>query len=473
MNELDRFFLQSNTRLVLARWLYLLIGIMTIVFLVYGRNNNLSSDIILPEGQLMIIFFLTALVNFFWLFISQFLEAREYIKLGKIFGLFQIIFDLLIVFLVVSLIHDQVLIAPIIFIWPIAEAVILFNVLGPVITAFGSSLLLAYLKGDQPGEVLLFGGSFLFTSLIFSYYYQQIKPFNIFLKQKEKVEDRSNQNEQIKLVRQFGHKVEDVNRKLYAKDLELKLMRQELETLEEAKSKFISVTAHQMRTPLSAIKWTFNMLIDGQLGEINEEQKKFIQQGSESADRMIGIVNSLLQVDNIDAKWHENDKLETVDLVTLIAGVINEFSNQIRSKEIDFVFKEPASNLPTIEADPSKVKMVIENLLDNAIKYTPEKGRVSIEIRDDKVNSAQNSIEVIIRDSGIGIPSNEQNNLFTKFFRASNAVSVEPNGSGVGLYIAKDIIERHNGALWFESKASQGTSFHFTIPISQPKTDKV
>ncbi len=281
--------------------------------------------------------------------------------------------------------------------------------------------------------------------------------------------------QQIKELEKVNNELEEKNRELYSKELGLTLANRKLQSLEEAKSKFISVTTHQLRTPLAAVKWTLDMAAKGQLGAVTDEQKKYLLQGLVSTERVISIVNDLLKVDSMDAE-RVDYHFQPTDLVKLISNVIFEFTSQAALKKINFLFLRPQNTIPKVEIDDDKIRMVIENLIDNAIKYTPEGGKVTIRISDERVNSAEGALEVIVTDSGIGIPSSESEKVFQKFFRASNAIKSEPDGSGLGLFIARDIIEKHHGAIWFENRSSgdlsvgnQGTSFSFSLPLHQKK----
>lgn len=483
VNEIEQFRIESNVRFVLMRWLYLVLGIGFSALIIYLQSQTSSALAITTQtakavGPLMIVFFAAALFNFLFLFICQYIENKQSVLLGRLVSGLQIMSDLTLTGLVVIFLYPEFTWSALLFLIPLTEAIVLFDFLVPIGVGLISGVILAsvrlgglYLPGDPTliGQELAYGASYLLMALVLSHNYQLIKPFNIFAVQKKVAKQNLAHDEQLQWVRKYGQKMEENNRKLYAKELELKLAKQELSALDEAKSKFISVTAHQMRTPLSGIKWTFNMLMSGQLGPVNEEQKKFIAQGSEGAEKMITIINSLLHVDNIETKWSDI-KLNEMNVDALLDNVLVEFSNQLTSKKINFKLEKPNNVLPSIEADPGKIRMVLENLIDNAIKYTPENGTITVKVDDQKINTASHSVEIIVKDSGIGIPSSEQSKIFQKFFRASNAVATEPDGSGVGLYIAKDIIEGHHGTLWFESTAGQGTEFHFTLPIRQPQT---
>lgn len=262
----------------------------------------------------------------------------------------------------------------------------------------------------------------------------------------------------------YKTKYEEANRRLYAKDLEVKLIKQELSTLEEAKSKFISVTAHQMRTPLSAVKWTFNILRDGSMGKLTDEQIEFVKKGEEATEKMIGIINHLVTVDSI-VTVADQTKMAPVNISNLLTDTLAEFANQLKSHRLVSDLKTPEGELPLIMADYAKLKMVFENLIDNAIKYSLEGTTVSVTVSDENLNTANSSLTIKVSDQGIGIPKKEQAKIFSKFFRAKNAVIKEPDGSGVGLFIAKDIIEEHGGSMRFESEEGKGTTFFISLPV--------
>lgn len=282
------------------------------------------------------------------------------------------------------------------------------------------------------------------------------------------IKEANLKTKQIAELEKINKELEDKNRELYAKEVELIMANKRLLSLESAKSKFISVTTHQLRTPLAAIKWTFDMAIKGHLGEVNNEFHSFMQKGFQSTERVISIVNDLLKIDTIDA-----DKVEftfkPTNIVELINNVISEFCNQIKSRQLEVVFEKPDKEMPFLEIDKDKIRMVLENLIDNAIKYNELNGKVFIKISDSRLNSAESSLQISITDSGIGIPADEEDKIFQKFFRASNAIKQEPDGSGLGLYITREIIEKHHGAIWFERGKNGGTSFVFTLPLHQKK----
>lgn len=266
--------------------------------------------------------------------------------------------------------------------------------------------------------------------------------------------------------KKLNQELEVYAKQLFDKDFELTLANKRLQNLEQAKSKFVSVTTHQLRTPLSAIKWTFHMLLGGSLGSVTVDQRNFLQKGYDSTQRIITIINDLLNVDYIEADKSDYNFL-AVNPVELIEGIMFEFINVAASKKIKLSFIKPSNRLPSVAADPVKISMALENLIDNALKYTPAAGRVTISLSDARINSVRPSLEVVVADTGIGVPAAEKDKLFHRFFRGSNAIRLEPDGSGLGLFITRDIIEKHGGEIWFESKVGEGTNVHFTLPVFQ------
>jgi len=231
--------------------------------------------------------------------------------------------------------------------------------------------------------------------------------------------------------------------------------------VERMKTEFVSLAAHQLRTPLSAIKWTLRMLLDGDLGAITEEQKDFVEKTYRSNERMIGLINDLLDVTRIE-EGRYLFKPTLADIETLVQFVVNSYKEEIKKREIKFEFKKPAEKLPLILIDVEKIRLAIQNLLDNAVRYSRPGGEVTISLEYDK-----KEIELSIKDSGVGIPKDQQARVFTKFFRAANVMRMETEGTGLGLFIAKNIIEAHGGKIWFESEEGKGSNFYFTLPVEK------
>lgn len=258
------------------------------------------------------------------------------------------------------------------------------------------------------------------------------------------------------------------NRELEAKDLELTLANRRLAELDKVKSEFVSVASHQLRTPLAAVKWVFHMMTGGDLGSITDEQKYFLTRGGESADRIIAVVNNLLDI-GLAKDGAREFKFVPVNLSELVDGVVFEFYHAAKEKKIELAAEQLRSNIPPVEADPVRLIMALENIIDNAVKYTKPGGKVTITINDDRINSARSTVEIVVTDTGIGIPLAEQGRIFDRFFRCANAVKMVPDGVGLGLATAREILIRHGGELRFVSKEGEGTSFFLVIPVRQPE----
>ena len=231
--------------------------------------------------------------------------------------------------------------------------------------------------------------------------------------------------------------------------------------VERMKTEFVSLAAHQLRTPLSAIKWTLRMLLDGDLGEITAEQRDFIEKTYSSNERMIALINDLLDVTRIEEGRYLYKPILT-DFEPICQFVINSYQDEIKRKKLKLEFKKPEKKLPQVKVDVEKIRLVIQNLLDNAVRYTPAGGEIIISLAQ-----AKKAIEFSIKDTGIGIPKDQQERVFSKFFRGTNVIRMETEGSGLGLYITKNIIEAHGGKIWFESGAGKGTTFYFSLPTKE------
>jgi len=248
-------------------------------------------------------------------------------------------------------------------------------------------------------------------------------------------------------------------RMLVRRDLELTRANERLQKLDEVKSNFISVVAHQLRTPLSGIKWTLNLLTSEDLGALKTEQKTFLMKAYESNERMISLVNDLLGADRVES-GKLRYQFQPVPIGDVVDSVLFELIPQAKLKHITIKFVERAENLPKIRADAEKLRAVMQNLLDNAIKYSRDGGQVDIGFRP-----SGKEMLVFIKDDGIGIPKSEQIRVFERFFRAQNAIKTEVGGTGLGLYIVKSMIEQQGGKVWFESEEGKGVTFSITLPI--------
>jgi len=239
---------------------------------------------------------------------------------------------------------------------------------------------------------------------------------------------------------------------------------QGVEKLAEAnrmKSEFIGIVSHQLRTPLTGIKWTIN-LIRKEKGKLDKHCAQELREISENNDRMIKLVNDLLDVSKIE-QGQLSFKPEKVSIKELLENVIKEYTPIAKAKNIEINLETEIDTL-FILVDKQRIEIVIRNLIDNAIKYIRNKGEVKVHlIKKNKL------IRCEIKDNGVGIPKNDHKNIFQKFFRSKNIMKHETVGTGLGLFIAKSIIKQSKGKIGFHSQESLGSTFWFEIPIKKIK----
>jgi two-component system, OmpR family, phosphate regulon sensor histidine kinase PhoR len=229
--------------------------------------------------------------------------------------------------------------------------------------------------------------------------------------------------------------------------------------IDKMKSEFISIASHQLRTPLAAINTYANMLFSGFYGNLSKEQKESMSVILTSVDRMNGLITALLDISQLEA-GRLNVNLQTIDLKNLLAEIMQEQMQTAMKKKIKV---KTESDLPTelrrIECDPLLLGEVYNNLISNAIKYTPPKGKVTI-----KFSVTKQNIIFSVKDTGYGIPKELQPHIFTKFYRADNIRKIDTTGTGLGLYMVRHIADVLKGKIWFESNENKGSTFYFSLP---------
>lgn len=255
-----------------------------------------------------------------------------------------------------------------------------------------------------------------------------------------------------------------------------------LERLERLKSEFISIVSHELRTPLTSIKNSLDILMSGRCGEITPASEKFLAMAMRNVQRLSGIINDLLDLSKIEAGKMDFHFAPT-NINTVINYVKSALSEVAKTKGLNLVTEE-YQKIPDITADSRRLEQVLTNLVSNAIKFTPEGKTITISSRlvnadDIKVNeyfkdSIQNLsgeyVEVCVKDEGIGIESKNLLHAFDKFAQIENSLSRKAGGTGLGLPIAKQLLDAHKGAIWCDSEINKGSKFYFIIPVSKITT---
>ncbi len=232
-----------------------------------------------------------------------------------------------------------------------------------------------------------------------------------------------------------------------------------LREVDRMKTEFISLASHQLRTPLSAMKWFLEMFQTGDLGALTKEQVDAIDNLNRSNERMIQLVNSLLNISRIES-GRISIEPEIIDMKVLIGAIVEDMKKifDVKKQVLTVSFSE---GLPKINIDPKLTRELISNLLTNANKYTDEGGSVTVVVSFDKTD-----MKIEVKDSGFGIPESEKDKIFGRFYRASNIIKKVTDGTGLGLYLCKIIIDSSGGKIGFESEENNGSTFWFTIPLS-------
>ena len=264
---------------------------------------------------------------------------------------------------------------------------------------------------------------------------------------------------------------------------ELKATNRKLQKLERLKSEFISIVSHELRTPLTAIKNAMDIILSGKAGAMTEHIEKFCSMGKRNAIRLTGIVNDLLDISKIEA-GKMDFKFELTHIEPVIEGVKNNLSEVAREKELVINYT-PIGNSVEVYADSNRIEQVLTNLVSNAIKFTPSAGQIEItskivkarelqydqSFEEDIKNLQGNYLQVCVEDHGIGIERKDLNHVFDKFAQIENSLSRQVGGSGLGLPIARQLMESHNGAIWCDSEINKGSRFYFVIPVANDKSN--
>jgi signal transduction histidine kinase len=240
--------------------------------------------------------------------------------------------------------------------------------------------------------------------------------------------------------------------------------------VDHAKSEFVTLASHQLRTPISSIGWYSEMLLNGDAEKLGPNQEEYVQGIYESNRRLAAIVDAMLMVSSLDM-GKVDVRPEPTDLRAMAHTLLRELRKKFEPKEL-VITEHFDENLPKLNVDPSLAKHILHNIFSNAIKYTPAKGTVTVSIAqsDTKLSPrSRGSVLISVTDNGYGIPLADRKNVFAKMFRAGNIKSQDTDGTGLGLYIVKELLDRVGGSISFTSEENKGSTFVVQLPLEGMK----
>lgn len=233
------------------------------------------------------------------------------------------------------------------------------------------------------------------------------------------------------------------------------------ETLQKIQRDFITVAAHQLRTPLSGLSWIFELLLKQEVGPLNQDQLQLLKQGQSAIFSSLKTVEDLLNAAQIEEGKFGFQFIRS-DIVQLIEESLIKFEPSAKQKNIKLIFHRPDFKLESFVLDPMRIRLVLEILIDNAIKYNVTNGEVHLSL---SLDNTKPFVNISVQDTGTGIDPKDQERLFSKFFRSEKVIKENTTGTGLGLYLAKNIIERHGGKIWVQSEPGRGSIFTFSLPL--------
>jgi len=263
--------------------------------------------------------------------------------------------------------------------------------------------------------------------------------------------------ENARLFEKTWRAQQDLENKVEERTRELTSLLNEVKTISKRKTDFISSVSHELRTPLTSIKGYASILLAGKLGDVPSEIRERLERINRHSDELVHMVNDLLDIARIES-GRAVMKKEPQELKNIVESISDLLSVQFKNKEINFSSSVP-DDANMVLADRTQIERVFINILGNAIKFTPQKGKITVSAR-----RAGKTAQVDITDSGCGIPENALEAIFEEFFRVDNPINEQVKGTGLGLALVKHIVEAHNGKIWVKSKLGAGSTFSFTIP---------
>lgn len=462
--------------MIRARWFYApAIFLMGLLSKLDPLGNNFF-----PVPLMIFLFSIFILTNLLFYKIVKRIEVNNKVQHLNTLATSQICSELLFFAIILHLSGGADSVASIFFFIPIVSSIILFDVIGSLIIAFVSGLfvnslvfldyngILKYVYG-YPGTGVMSYDEFivkLTSTITITAVYFIVGSLAGYLssviknRENQLMESKRRSQLQAERLRLLNEAYNSYARQLVRKDLELTKQNERFGVLDKEKSEFVSTVAHQLRSPLSAIKWTIDILLKGETtGTLSVEQRALLMKAYESNERIINLIRDMLGIDRIESGTYGFSYAD-INIVDLLSNIIAEFQSTADRKHIKVIVNK-TNNLPKISVDPQKMRAVLQNLIENSLKYTKDGGEIRIDLGPDGTER----MKIVFQDTGVGIPKEQQKDIFKRFFRAENAKSLDPEGSGLGLFIVKTIIERHGGEMSFESEEGKGTKFILTLPL--------
>lgn len=467
---------EANKWLVTARWFYaptiFVIGLLL-------KLDPLGYNFF-PVPTMMFLFFLFVLCNlFFWRTVRK-AEIHNDGRLINIVAVTQVVVEMVFFLAILHLSGGDQSVAPIFFFIPVVTSIVLFDVVGSLIIAFISALFLnglllldyfgylRYLYGytgsgtvDYYDFIVRFMSTTTYTAVYLIVGALAGYLTSVIKRRDEDLEDERRKAQfQAERLRMLNAEYSEYARELVRRDLELKKENEKITEIDREKTQFVSTAAHQLRTPLSAIKWTLDLLLKDDVGELKGDQRALVMKAYESNERIIRLIRDMLGADQLEG-GNAFHAFFDIDIRDLLDNVLGEFDSILKRKKIH-VSIESDGQLTSVAVDPQKMRAVFQNLLENAAKYT--KTTIAISLKKDG-----DMAQITMRDDGIGVPDADRDNIFKRFFRAGNAMKVDPDGSGLGLFIVRAIVEKHGGTITLDSIVNKGSTFIIRLPISHKK----
>ncbi len=461
----ELLFLTSTTADV--RWVY---GTAAFLFGLIANTTLSTSSAFFPS---FVVFGAYLLCNFFISLISN--DAIQHGRFRKYLLALsggQVFLDFAFAVLMVHVLGSSFLsVAYVFFVIPIVLSLLYLSFWGTMLVSICASIAIVFFKLNVTGTQAFSGvpvGSntqSLAEVAVLSAMYFVISFFGAWVidsirRRKDTMAEKIHKEEDhVKRLSILAHEFDRSAKLLVRRDLDLMKAHRDLERIDEMKSEIISVVAHQLRTPLSAVKWTLKMLTDGDAGSISPEQKTMLMKAYDSNERMISLVNDMLSADRMESGKFRY-RFFPIQIEDLIENVITEILPKANERGVGIRFLRPVDPFPRVTIDPDKIREVLQNLIDNAVKYSKREGVVVVGLQRE-----EKALLCLVSDQGIGIPKADQEKIFGRFFRAQNALRVETDGSGLGLFIVRGIIQRHGGDVSFESEEGKGTTMKFRLPF--------